>query len=68
MKNIKMIGHRVVYFYFKLFDLHVYADVNYDVKLGTNYKTMMKLRENVNIKFNNQPIASLMLAYENNVL
>lgn len=64
-KNIRVNSKKqVIYFYFKKFDLHIYADVNYDVETGTNYKDVKALCDQLKIKFNNQTISSIVLECE----
>ena len=63
-KNIKLNGNRIIYAYFTKFDLYLHADINYDEENKTSYKDVQMLCNNLNIKFNNQSISSIMLNYE----
>lgn len=64
-KNIHINGDKqVVYFYFKKFDLHIYADVNFDVETGTTYKDVQQLCKQLNIRFKNQTISAIVLECE----
>jgi hypothetical protein len=63
--NIKTDSNkRVIYFYYKKFDLHIYADINYDVEKQTSWKDVKALCEKVNIEFKNQSISSIVMECE----
>ncbi len=63
--NIKCDSQKhVTYFYYKPNNLHIYADINYDLNLNTNWQTMKALCDKVNIKFNNQTITSVVTELE----
>lgn len=65
-KNIKLSGHNITYIYFKLFDIHIYADVNYDEETNISWKNVKEICEKIGILYNNQPISSVMLEHEKN--
>jgi hypothetical protein len=63
--NIRVDSHkRVIYFHYKKFDLHIWADVNYDVETDNNWKDIKALCEKVNIEFKNQTVSSIVLECE----
>ena len=64
-ENIKLNSEKkVIYFYYKTYDLHIWADTNYDADTGRNYKDIKLLCEKLKIDFNNQSITSIVVECE----
>lgn len=53
-KNMKLSGHKIVYVYINIFNLHLYADINYDEEEKISWKDIKELCKKVNIPFKNQ--------------
>lgn len=64
MENIRLSTNQVTYIYFGKFDLHLYADINYDEELQTSWKDVKQICEKIGIAWNNQAIQTLTIQYE----
>jgi len=57
-------GCKIIYMYYERFNLHIYADINFNLNLNIDYKTIREICKTIKIDFKNQSIANVMLDYE----
>lgn len=69
-ENLKLAGTHIIYAYVTEWDMHLYADVNYNEDYGTNYINMWELclKEKMTFAFNNQSIQNVTINQYNQLM
>lgn len=63
-ENMKLSGNKMIYAYLEMYNIHMYADVNYDENTDVSYKDVWELCLKLKIPFNNQAVQNIMLEKE----